>query len=105
MNELATVPTSLRQRLELAQRLFEDNHVEEGQQLLAQAHLELARMQPELCALIMAAQRGFRGIEATTVNEVTTMTRVQKTFFGLPLGEVWEPVTTTTVTKRTLKLF
>lgn len=105
MSELVTLPASLRQRLELAQSLATQNRPQEAAMVAHQAMAELARCQPDLCALLMAAEMGYHGISATTIEQRTTMERVTRTFLGFPIGEEWQPVTTTTMTTRTLRLF
>lgn len=96
MHELATLPTSLRQRLELARSLMNDGRPNEAQDVLAKAAVELARAAPELSAAVLAAAIGAKGVTGRIVESHTTMEKRQYSFLGIFFHEEWVPATTTT---------
>lgn len=105
MKELATLPASIRERLEQARSLAQQGQSHEAQTIVRDATTELARSNPELAALIFAAQAGYRGILWETLEEHTVMERVEYRFFGIPIKTAWIPITDRKRTTRTLSLF
>lgn len=104
MNELATLPASIRQRLELAQTLASQNRPQEAANVLSQVGAELARTHPELCALIAAAQMGYTRIDSIHSERTTGYERVEYKLFGFPIAEEWVPVTTTKTVMKSYRL-
>lgn len=98
MKELATLPTSIRQRLELAETLTQQNRPEEAKSVLGQAALELAKTAPELCALVLAAACGAKSVAGRIQERKTTMERVQSNFLGIVVYDELIPVETRTTT-------
>lgn len=99
MKELATLPSSIRQRLELAETLTQQNRPDEAKSVLAQAALELAKSAPELCALVLAAACGAKGVAGRIQERKMTMERVQTNFLGLVVHEELIPVEIRTTTE------
>lgn len=94
MKELATLPTSIRQRLELAQSLINEKRPEEARTVLAQAAVELAKVAPELSALVQAAAYGAKGVVGRIRERHTTMERVETRILGFLVSEEWIPIET-----------
>lgn len=92
MKELATLPSSIRQRLELAQSLMNEDRPQEARTVLAQAAVELAKVAPELSTLVQAAAYGAKGIAGRIRERHTTMERVETRIFGLLVNEEWIPI-------------
>lgn len=105
MRELATLPTSIRQRLEMASSLMDQNRPNEAETVLRQAGMEMARSNPELCALIMVALQGHRGFTSTTVEVRESVERIEHKFLGIPIAEEWVPVTTRITIRRAFSIF
>lgn len=66
---------------------------------------ELAKVKPELLALIQLVKHGCRGFSITDRHERTTFVRHEKRFLGLLVGETWQPETEVTITTRTFRAF
>lgn len=94
MKELTTLPTSIRQRLELAQSLADENRPQEARAVLAQAAVELSKIAPELGAVVQAAAMGAKGIAGRICERHTTMERVERRCFGFLMEEEWIPIET-----------
>lgn len=105
MKELATLPASIRERLEKARSLAHEGTFDDAQQLAQSAIRELARTSPELCGLLLAVQAGYIGISWETVEEHTIMERVEYKIFGIPVKTEWVPVTDRNKTTKKLSVF
>jgi hypothetical protein len=99
MNEILTIPASVREHFEVS-RDNSDNPVTE---MLRSAGLELARNNAAYAALILAGQLGKDGIDDVTVEEVTTMELIEHRLFGIKIGEQRVPITNTRKTTRRLR--
>ncbi len=104
MNQLESLPTSIRERLELARTLQSNGDQRSADSVLQQAVVELARTQPEMCALLLSANLGYQGISATVVERTTVMIPRPITFCGFNVGEEWVALTTTKETTKHLRL-
>lgn len=110
MNELASLPTSIRQRLEQAQAMLADNQQNTAQQataqqLVAEAVRTLASSNPELCALLIAGHMGFRGFAGSrTLTKVTTK-EIPRKLWGFDFGHDVETTTETQTTSVSFRLF
>ncbi|MHB8636064.1 MAG: hypothetical protein ACYC96_06295 [Fimbriimonadaceae bacterium] len=93
--ELATLPASIRQRLELARELEAQHRPAEAANVAQNALYELARTSPSLCAALMAGQLGHRGIRRRVVEQTVTLVPIQQTFFGFSIGVSYHPRTET----------
>lgn len=105
MNELVSLPGSIRQRIEHAQRLLEQGRPQEAATQMQSAELELAKSSPELFAILTALNKGYRGIRATQTEYSTTHFKVEHRFLGILVGEEWVPRTTVKRTVRTMEFF
>lgn len=104
MTDIVTVPKSILQRLEQVQSLASQNRMPEANQALGQALVEIARSQPELCALVLANQLGHRQLSLQqTVQQVDTYV-TDRQIFGLTYGKDVKTVRSTTTTTRTMRL-
>lgn len=99
------LPSSIRERLELAKSLMDQNRPHDAEAILRDACVELARTNPELYTLIMTAQHGSQGLCDTTVETDTRMEQCDKTFLGLRIGKEWIPVTNTRTVTKTVRRF
>lgn len=108
---LVTVPNSLRQQLERAQSLLNQSEEAEsyGDRSLAvvkareamQVVQRIAQQSPEIGALIILGDMGYRGFEVETMESVDRNQLVQKTFLGFPMGQ--EVVSVPTITRRYIR--
>lgn len=108
---LVTVPNSLRQQLERAQSLLNQSEEAEsyGDRSLAvvkareamQVVQRIAQQSPEIGALIILGDMGYRGFEVETMESVDRHQLVQKTFLGFPMGQ--EVVNVPTITRRYIR--
>lgn len=105
MNELVSIPGSIRQRIEHAQRLLEQDRPKEAESQLRAAELELARSSPELYAVLAAMNRGYRGMEVSQTEYTRNHYKVEHRFLGILIGEEWVPRTDVKRTVRTLRFF
>lgn len=105
MNELATLPASIRQRLEMAQSLADRGRTAEAHGAYSEVLAVLARSSPDLCAVLLATLMGKNGVTSTTVEERHFVQRIEHTFLGILIAEEWVPMTTRTTSTRTIKLF
>lgn len=95
-NELITVPNSMKEKIEQAQRLLDQSEraetrgdhslavvkAREGMRVLR----ELSRTSPNHAALIMAAEMGHRGFEFETVERLDVYKVVERKFMGIVVG-------------------
>ncbi len=108
---LISVPNSLRQQLERAQNLLSQSEEAEsnGNQSLAvvkakeamQVIQRVAQQSPELAALVILGDMGYRGFEIEMIERVDRHEIVQRTFLGIPMGQ--EVVNVPTMTRRTIR--
>lgn len=104
MHDNTLLPASIRQRLELAQSLMNENRPKDDRGVFAQACVELARTSPEMAAILMAAVAGKHEISWTSVEERHSIERVQHSIFGIPIAEEWIPTTSRITTTRTITI-
>ncbi len=108
---IISVPNSLRQQLERAQNLLSQSEEAEsyGDRSLAvvkakeamQVIQRVAQQSPEIAALIILGDMGYRGFEVETVERVDRHQIVQHTFLGVTMGQ--EVVNVPTITRRTIR--
>jgi ABC-type oligopeptide transport system substrate-binding subunit len=104
MSEIVSVPSSVRVRLEQAETLLAQNRPREAEAAFKAAGSELARTQPELATMLVAAQMGHRDIAAAIKEVKTTTERVERRVLGVKVGEQRVPKTTTREVLLRLKL-
>lgn len=104
MTDIVTVPKSILQRLEQVQTLNSQHRGAEANSVLAQTLVEIARSNPELCAVLIAAQMGHRQITLQQTVQSSTMVTSDRRIFGLTYGQDIKRTTTTTTTTRTIRL-
>lgn len=100
MNENTTLPASVRERLELAQRHADAGDFRQADNVLREMARALASSAPELCALLMASQLGFEGYHTEFVDEDVNETRSPRRFLGI---KYQEDIVTQTVTRRIVR--
>lgn len=108
---LVSVPNSLRQQLERAQNLLNESEEAEsyGDRSLAvvkakeamQVVQRIAQQSPEIGALIILGEMGYRGFEVETMEQVDRHELVERTFLGLRMGQ--EVVNVPTITRRYIR--
>jgi hypothetical protein len=104
MTDINTVPRSILQRLEQVQSLASQQRMPEAGNALAQTLVEIARTQPELCAVMMAAQLGYREISFQQTVRTTNRSSTDKSIFGITYGQDNYMTTTSTTTTKTVRL-
>jgi hypothetical protein len=114
MNEIISIPKSLREQISEAQTLLAQskNAGEDGNTDLAviraRAGLEIiqtiAQKNPELGALLACDRLGYRGIEVTTYEEDLSYQVIEQKFLGLSVGTQVVPVRSTRRTCRQVRL-
>jgi len=105
MVELTTLPVSVRQHIEAAQTLAQQNKVPEAQDLIKAAIVELARSQPLQCALLVSGLLGHQGIQCVHSVSKSKVRVVEHRFLGIKIGEDRTHDTDTTVDTMRLTLF
>ncbi len=114
MNEITSVPNSLKQQMERAQNLLAQSEraqsqgnselavvrAREGMKVLRQ----ISRNNPELGALLVAAEHGYTGIEYTEMERIQSYEIIKKEFMGMSFGSEIVPTTSITERKRIVKL-
>ena len=103
--DLATLPTSLRERLEHFNELVRQGREQEAVVEYATVELELAKLRPDLLILLRGQDRGFHGFVATDSEVTHTLELFERKLFGFVLWNAWRPVSTTKTNSRTVKLF
>ena len=86
MNDLITLPASVRSRIEAATQLAEQQRPNEASAMLTAAGQALAFAQPELVALLLASQLGRDRIVATMTETNQYVNETRKTFLGIQYG-------------------
>ncbi len=96
MNEVVTVPNSLREQINQAHNLLAQSQQarQHGNTDIAvsraQAGLEIlqtiAKQSPELGALFLAAKLGYRGVEISTYEQSRTYHKIEHSLFGFSMG-------------------
>jgi hypothetical protein len=87
MNELTTLPTSVRLHLERANTLASQSRGNEATAAFSSAAVTLARTNPELCGLLVAAALGFTELTVTQTDTHKETTRTAKRVMGVKYGE------------------
>lgn len=114
MNEITSVPNSLRQQINNAQNLLAQSEkaqcqgntelavvrAREGLKVLRQ----ISRQNPELGALLVAAEHGYTGIELTQVERIDSYEVLERKFLGISMGSEVVPTTTIKEIRRTIRL-
>ena len=108
---LVSLPNSLRQQLDRAQHLLNQSEdaASYGDRSLAvvkakeamQVIQRVAEHSPELAALIILGDLGYRGFELETIEHVDRYQVVERKVFGIPFGH--DVVNTPTTTRRTIR--
>ncbi len=104
MKDLTSLPLSVRASLTAVENLTKDGHPEIAARVLAETLKSLANTNPEACAVILAAQMGFRemaGVQRTVSKTTTTTKHVR---LGICIGKDVTTVTTENTIGRSLKL-
>ena len=100
MNEIVNLPSSIKERLQEARSLAQSNRSSEAEQIVREAGRALATAHPEVCALLLAAEAGYRGIAAMHTESTTTTVRTEHKVLGV---RACARTQTTTETKTLLK--
>lgn len=114
MNEIVSVPSSIRARFEQAEKLLalakdaersgEDYDAATFATRGLEIMLEVARQSPEYGALVCAAKMGYTGIQYSTYERTDSFQVVEHKFLGFTIGTETVPVSTTKQTHRIVKL-
>jgi hypothetical protein len=105
MTDIVTVPNSILQRLNQVQQLASQNRMPEASATLAQALVEIARTQPELGALMVAAHLGYSGLSFQQTVQSTNHYVTDRSIFGIRYGQDERTTTTTNTTTRSIRLW
>lgn len=100
MNDLTTLPSSVRYQLERAHEYAENGQMQAAERTVRDAVVTLASTNPELCGLLIALHLGYTDLTLTHTDEQTETTRTSKYAFGIRYGE---DVVTVTKSKTTTK--
>jgi len=94
---LLTVPNSLHQQIQRAQDLLDDSEDahQDGNYVLAKRKARegllaletVAQSCPEVAALLLAGQHGYRGYEFETIERVDNYQVIERKFLGLTIGQ------------------
>lgn len=98
MIETSTLPASIRQRLELAQTLSDDNRPRDAQAVFAEACVELAKTAPELCGVLVSSAVGKNGFFVKKREVTESVERIEYRVFGFLVQEDWKPIRTVRTT-------
>lgn len=104
MNDLSTLPASVRYQLEQAQNLAEQNRPYEAQSALARAATTLAQQNPQLCGALIAATLGYTDLTLTETQIDSQTTRTDRHAFGVRYGHDVKTVTNTRTVQRSISL-
>lgn len=114
MNEIVSVPNSLRTQIANAQNLLAQSEQaqKQGNTDLAmrraqegmKAIRQIARNNPELGALLVAAEYGYTGIEYSQTERIDSYEVLDRKFFGITVGSEVVPTTTVKHMTRTVRL-
>lgn len=102
-SELATVPQSLRERLDQVQVLVSQGKQNQAVSVLKAAEGELARSHPELFTLLRAVRLGYQGIAMNETEVTQSHQLIEKRFFGILIERELKPITTVRSTTKTLR--
>lgn len=114
MNEIINIPSSLRDKIENAQKLLDQSQQAQNQgntqlaivraQEGMKAIRQVARNNPEFGALLVAGLNGYQGIEVTETEEVHGYEMLDQTFLGISFGKSIVPTHTVKTRTRVLRL-
>ncbi|MGV3615296.1 MAG: hypothetical protein ACO1SV_08175 [Fimbriimonas sp.] len=104
MNDLSTLPASVRYQLERAQNLVQQDRPQEAQSLFREAATTLARTNPELCGALMASSLGYTELTLSQTDQWSETTKTDKHLLGVRYGHNVKTVTNTKTTTRTISL-
>lgn len=104
MNEIVSVPLSVRHQLERARNLIDNGRSGEAENVLKEAGMALARTNPELAALLVATQLGYREITATVTETSSQTTHTDKRFLGWCYANEYNTITNSRTTTRRMQL-
>lgn len=104
MKDQVTIPSSIRARLELAEKLHSQNRPLEAEAQYRAADQELARVAPELYTLLEGTRLGRPYLRMLEVEKKITMERIEYKFCGIPVGEEWKAIPSQSVRERTIWL-
>ena len=104
MNELTTVPYSVRKQLDELRSIQAQGRTSEAASFARQIAVELARTSPELCVLVLTSIHGFT--ELSVCESETTMTEkvVPRKLFGREISYKVEQLATNTKREKTWRL-
>lgn len=104
MKDQLAIPSSIRARLELAEKLQSQGRPLEAEAQFRAADQELARVAPELYTLLEGTRLGRPYLRMLEVEKKITMERIEYKFCGISVGEEWKEIPSQTVRKRTIWL-
>lgn len=102
---ITTLPTSIRQRLEIARDLKSEGRPQEADVAFYQAVAEVGKSQPELAALMATAwKHGSAFLMRKRRETVERMQRIERSVFGTPVSEEWVKIPETRVIEEVIQL-
>lgn len=104
MNDLTTLPSSVRYQLERAHEYAENGQMQAAERAVRDAMVALAHSSPDLCALLIAAYLGYAEITVDHIEKNVEETTTGKYLLGIRYAEVVTTVTKTKTTSRRLGL-
>ena len=114
MEEIASLPNSLREQIASAQNLLAKSQqaeqmgnselavirAEQGMKIIA----NIASANPEFATVLLAAQSGYSGIQLEETQYVDAYEIIEQKFLGIPIGTHVVPTHKVTRTYRNMKL-
>lgn len=114
MEEITSLPNSLREQIASAQNLLAKSQqaeqagntelaiirAEQGMKIIA----NIACANPEFATVLLAAQGGYSGIQLDDTQHVDSYELIEQKFLGIPIGTYIVPTHKVTRTYRTMKL-
>jgi hypothetical protein len=104
MHELNTLPLSIRQRLELSNIANGTSKAPDQAQVLVEVARHLATSNPEVLALLLGTQLGYRELSHTVVEETRNRTQTVRRVWGIAVGSDETYTTTGKTTTHTRRL-
>lgn len=93
MKDLATMPLSVRQQIERAGTLAQQNRPQQARAAFEAAVTELARHDPRMCGALFGIMLGHTTMTATETTENRTMIRNARKVLGITIAS--DEITTT----------
>jgi hypothetical protein len=105
MQELNSLPVTLRQRLELAEAEPQPQaQITSPMLAMQQAFVQLAQADPELAGLILASSFGYTQFTRSTSERTSSRTETERRRFGLRVGSDFSSTINERTTTHTIRL-